>query len=454
MVTALGLLLVGGGMARAAGATLTVSLSPTSIAADGVSHSMVTVTLSPLRHAQWIVLSAPFDPRISFGTVHDNGDGTYTSTLTSSRSAEVTQIFAANQTGSDEVFPATLTQLGASATSVTAVTGRPVTSSNAPVTNEGVVLLATVAPLTDNLVSPSGTVSFENGGSPIAGCRSLPIESQLTGTASVNCNTWFAAAASPADVSAVFSPAAGSLVGGSSSLADGFPVDRDSTSTSVTAASPPAVGSPVRYVATVTPGHTGALSPTGFVRFSDNGTTIGSCSQQQLDASATATCTVTYRASGTHAIAASYGGDGNFSASYSSAVRESAQPVGTIDASMQWRFLYTDRYTQALQLIVNRAPLGSRVSISCHGRGCRFEDHTIDVRTGRHCGGTASGGCATSRTVDLTPQIRQTHLPAHTRLRIAITKSGWTGKAYSFTIRAGLPPAVQINPVPPGGGES
>ena len=449
-VTVLALILLNAGVAHAAGITVTVSLSPASIAADGASHSTATVTVSPPLPGQPITIYAPLDPRISFGPVHDNRDGTYTATLTSSRSAEVTRIFATDELGTNEVFPATLTQVGASATSVVAVTNRPVNSSNPPVTNEGVVLLATVTSLADNLAVPAGTTSFENGLSPIPGCQALPTSGHGAGAVNVTCAASFAAASSPAQVTAVFTPAAGSLLSGSTSPSEDFPVAPDSTSTSVTSASTPVIDRPVTYVAKVTSGHAGAVAPTGFVRFFDHGAPITSCGQQPLDGSATAKCTVTYRASGVHAISASYSGDTNFGASDSTALRESPQILGRIDASMQWRFLYTSRYTRVLQLIVSRAPVGSRVSITCQGGGCQLKRRRLVVRAAMGCAPTENASCANARTVDLTPQISQPRLRAHTRLTVGITKPGWTGKAYVFTVRAGLPPTVQIGCTAPG----
>ena len=448
-VTALALI-VGGGVARAAGATLTVSLSPTSLAADGASHSTATVSVSPPLSGQPIALYAPFDSGISFGPVHDNRDGTYSATLTSSRNAEVTRIFATDEFGTDHVFPATLTQVGATATSVVAVTDRPVNSSNPPVTNEAVVMLATVTSLADNLPTPAGAVSFENGKTPIARCQALPTSILATGLVNVTCAASFAATSSPAELTAVFTPATGLPLSASTSSAEDFPVAPDSTSTSLTSPSSPVIGAPVMYAAKVTPGHAGAVVPTGTVSFSDHGTPIGSCQQLPLDGSSTATCTVTYRAPGGHAISASYGGDANFGSSNSSVLTESAQSLGTIGASMQWKFLYTTRYTRVLQLILSRAPVGSRVSITCHGGGCQVTRPALAVSAPMLCGSSDGAGCAHARTVNLTPQIAQSRLRAHARLTVAITKPGWTGKAYIFTARAGVPPTVQIGCVVPG----
>lgn len=448
-VTTLALISLGSGVARAAGFTLTVSLSPASMAADGASHSTATVRVSPPVAGRPIALYAPSDPHISFGPVHDNGDGTYTATLTSSRSAEVTPIFATDGLSTDEVFPATLTQVGPSVTSILAVTNRPVNSSNPPVTNERVLLLATVTSLADNLPGPTGTISFENGRDPIAGCQALPISAQGSGSVNVTCVASFAATFSPAELTAVFTPVAGLPLSGSTSLADEFPIAPDSTSTSVTSASTPVIGTPVRYVAEVTPGHAGAVTPSGFVRFSDNGTTIESCGRRPLDASSTATCTVTYRARGTHAISASYGGDPNFGSSDSVARTDSAQIIGTIDASMQWKFRYTSRDTRVLQLILSRTPIGSRVSITCAGAGCQVKRRAVVVRAPSRCG-PESRSCASASTVNLTPQISQSRLRAHARLTVSITKPGWTGKAYVFGVRAGLPPTVRIGCIAPG----
>jgi Invasin, domain 3 len=103
------------GRAEAAGPveTITVSLSPSSIVADGVSTSAATATLSfggvPLA-GQTVAFSSG-DSGIKFGPAIDNLDGTYTATVTGSTVVGTPTITAtsqwAGQTASGE---ATLTQ--------------------------------------------------------------------------------------------------------------------------------------------------------------------------------------------------------------------------------------------------------------------------------------------------------------------------------------------------------
>lgn len=97
-------------------------------------------------------------------------------------------------------------------------------------------------------------------------------------------------------------------------------------------ATPPVVGSPVEYVASITASSGGEPEPpTGTVDFLDGGAPITGC--QKL-ATATgsgstrteATCSVTYQAAGAHSITASYSGDQFYAPSSSPAV---AVTVGT-----------------------------------------------------------------------------------------------------------------------------
>jgi hypothetical protein len=186
------------------------------------------------------------------------------------------------------------------------------------VTNQLVTLTATV---TANSGPPSGTVSFQNNGAPIAGCESQPVI--LVGASYIaTCQKAFTAASSPESLTAVFTPTGGSSLQGSSSSTEGLTVGNDSTTTALnTSSNTPAAGASVTYTATVTPSHSGSTEPSGSVRFLDSGTPIGSCASQPLTqggSSSSATCALSYPTAGAHAITATYLPDANFTGSSSS----------------------------------------------------------------------------------------------------------------------------------------
>jgi hypothetical protein len=89
----------------------------------------------------------------------------------------------------------------------------------------------------------------------------------------------------------------------------------------------PAVGESVTYTATVTPQAPAAKVPSGSVFFVDNEELIEPCPEQRLSSSSTATCTVSYSATGSHTITAFYAGDTTFLES------ESAPQIVTVHAA-------------------------------------------------------------------------------------------------------------------------
>ena len=322
-------------------------------------------------------------------------------------------------------------------------------SPAAPVTNEAVTLIAAVTS-SDSAAAPSGTVTFLNGTSTIAECANEPV--QPTGqSVLVTCQTWFAA--STAELTAVFSPSSSANMAGSSSPSVSLVIGRDATSTSLDVSKTLGVGASTTYTATVTstPGRLGSLQPTGTVEFLDHGQPIASCSSQPLTG-AGATCTVTYNSVGSHNISAQYGGDGNFDGSAApaqrvSVVKPSPHVLGFISSTMQWSFYSTDTYTRVLTLVVNGAS-GARITASCHDRGCPFASHVTRVRGTTRCAHTHT--CRGRGTIDLAPGFRNRSLAVGTRITVAITRPGWIGKYYRFTIRSRRPPGVQVACLAPG----
>ena len=214
-------------------------------------------------------------------------------------------------------------QLHYTATSVTANVMTPTTTALASpspassVSGQSVTLTATVAG--SGSATPTGTVAFDTGGQPITGCTAQPLDA----SGSATCTTSFPASASPESLTAVYTPGSASgFEGSSTGSPTSLTVGQDATTTAVSASTTTAyTGQSVTYTASVTPAAPGAGAPSGSVAFSDNGTGIASCSAQPLTSgapSSTATCTVPYSSTGTHAVTATYAGDGNFTGSSSS----------------------------------------------------------------------------------------------------------------------------------------
>jgi hypothetical protein len=324
-----------------------------------------------------------------------------------------------------------------------------VTSSNAPVANETLILIATVTSSV-SAAAPSGAVTFSNGGRAIRGCANLSVTP--TGqSATIVCRTSFGA--STALLTAAFTPTAGSSLTGSTSDIDALRVGHDSSSISLDASKTVNVGVRTTYTATVTPpaSRPGPIEPSGSVEFFDGGQPIGSCLSQEL-VNGGATCTITYKTRGMHSITAGYGGDANFRDSTSpaqpvSVVPVPAQVLGTITSTMQWTFLYTPAYTKVLALIVNGAPNGATVLVTCHGRGCPYAKHATRV-AGSPCG---SRTCLAPGRIDLTRGFKRHRLRLGAQITVMIIRPGWIGKYFTFTVRPRRGPRIKIACLAPGG---
>jgi Bacterial Ig-like domain (group 3) len=320
-----------------------------------------------------------------------------------------------------------------------------VTSPTATVVNEAVTLIAAVTS-SEVTVAPSGTVTFLNGASAIAGCAGEPVAP--TGpSVVVTCQTWFAA--STAQLTAVFAPSAGATMTSSVSPPVSLVIGRDATSTVLDVSKTVGIGTSTTYTAAVTPtqDRLGDMQPTGRVEFFDGAQPIASCQGQQMT-HAGATCTVMYDSPGSHSITAQYAGDTNFRGSSALAqamtvVKPLPRILGLITSTMQWNFYFTPTYTKVLTLVVNGAS-GATVTITCQSAGCPFARRaTLVTRTGR-CALQHPRTCATHGRLDLAPGFRDRRLGDGAQITVAITRRGWIGKSYRFTIHAGRPPRIQI----------
>jgi hypothetical protein len=347
--------------------------------------------------------------------------------------------------------------------SPTPVSSQPTTTNllatpAAPVTNQGVTLIATVTAGTTS-TALWGTVTFDDDGAAIGGCGNLRVAASGQ-SATVACSTSFAA--STAHLSAVFTPTTGSVLKASVSATEGFTVAPDSSSTSLDAPfSSVTVGGSSTYTAVVAApaARPGPIQPTGSVEFLDSGIPIGTCANEPL-ANGQATCTVDYPAAGDHWITALYGGDANFRASSSPAAPVSAVPgalsasvpvLGSVTSTMQWVFHYTPRYTVVRHLVVNAVSPGATVVVSCSGRGCPFANRSTLLAAGKKCSAKSAKPCFAAGSFDLTPVFIGRRLAVGARVAVSIMRPNWVGKAYTFTVRARRVPRIQIGCLAPDG---
>ena len=307
---------------------------------------------------------------------------------------------------------------------------------NSAVTNQRVMLTAVITSST-SLASPSGSVTFYNGDNAISACANEPVSTQNQ-TTTVTCQAQFAAAGSPVKLRAVFVPSSGSGMSGSSDSASLAVTKATSSVTLTTSKSQVFVGGKVTFRATP---HTAgsAASPSGFVQFRDKGKKIGKCARQ-LVTKGTATCTVTYRATGSNPITAVYEGDGNFLASRPSRSR-SVQVVarGTITSTMQWTFAFSPSYTKVLALSVSSAPAGATVVVKCRGTGCPFSKQSTPVTKQ-----------TSSASIGLGSPFHGRRLAVGTSINVDVLRPGYIGKYYLFTMRARKGPNIDISCLAPG----
>jgi hypothetical protein len=353
----------------------------------------------------------------------------------------------------DSAPTATVTAPGGTvpSSSTTALLALP----SSPVTNQTVSLIATVTS-SSSAAPPDGNVAFEDAGTAISGCSSVPVATFSQST-DVTCSPAFSASTSPEHLTAVFTPAVGSGLTGSTSQSLTVVVGQASTSTTLDVNPTLFAGSKATYTATVATGQAQPFQPSGSVQFSDHGKPIASCSGQPLQqsqGSLSARCTVPYRKSGRHTITAQYSGDGGFSvsASPSQSVRVEQRPTqiaGAITAKTSWTDYFTPTYTRFLAMLVHKLRSGTTIVFICRGQGCPFARQSLLV-TSEACGSTASCVTEQGQVVNLFPRLRGYRLRVGTVLTIELTRPDWIGKAYVIKIRSGRKPTDQIKCLAPG----
>jgi len=185
------------------------------------------------------------------------------------------------------------------ANSATAVTS----SLNPSVFGQSLTFTATVSAVAPATGTPTGTVTFLDGGSSIG-----------TGTVSAGVATFTTSALAAGNHTITASYGGDGSFNGSTGSLTGNPqvVNKaNSTSTVTSLVNPSVFGQSTTFTATVSAVAPGAGTPTGTVTFLDGGSSIGTGTLS----GGVATFTTSALAVGNHTITTSYGGDGNFNGS-------------------------------------------------------------------------------------------------------------------------------------------
>ena len=208
---------------------------------------------------------------------------------------------------------------GGSGSSTLDVTAASTTTSLVPSANpaplgEPITYTATVTVNSPGSGTPTGTVSFTDGGNPISGCQNmtLPAAAPL----SVQCQQTYSAVATH-NIVATYSGTVDYLT--SSDTVSESVQQLDTTTTIGDSTGTSTYGLPVTFTATIVPSPGGSVSPTGMVSFLDSGSTgLGSAPVSTTGGVTTATLTLSNLPAGSHSVQATYGGDTTYVTSSSS----------------------------------------------------------------------------------------------------------------------------------------
>jgi hypothetical protein len=238
---------------------------------------------------------------------------------------------------------------------------------NPSVVGQAVTYTATVTATSPGTGNPGGNVEFIDNGTAIAACggatgQALSASSPDTATCAVTYTATGSHTITVQYLGNIGTYAASAVT----TLSPAQSVTQASTVTTVASNhNPSVVGQAVTYTATVTATSPGTGNPGGNVEFIDNGTAIAACggaTGQALSASSpdTATCAVTYTATGTHTITAQYLG---FATTYAASAVTTLSPAETVNASLSYSGSSTTNLSStATYYVINAASSGSTTS--------------------------------------------------------------------------------------------
>jgi hypothetical protein len=195
-------------------------------------------------------------------------------------------------------------------------------SVNPSVWGQSITFTATITPVSP---APTGTVTFRDGGTNIAGCVNKTVSARVATCATA------ALTVGSHSVTAVYS---GNSTYATSTSAPVVQVVGTGTTTTalVSSANPSVSGQTITYTATVIAVAPAAGTRTGTLDFQDGGVDVAGCGAKAVAAAGTATCAIAYAGPGSHPITAIYSGDANFTGSTSATLTQTVSLGATSTA--------------------------------------------------------------------------------------------------------------------------
>jgi FKBP-type peptidyl-prolyl cis-trans isomerase 2 len=367
------------------------TLSQTVTAAS--TTTMVAVDINPSTFGQTVTFTATVsavppgagmptgtvtfdDAGVPIGTgTLSSGSATFATATLSVSEHDITAVYSGDTNFSTSTSDTLSQTVNPSATTTTLAV-----DVNPSVFGQPVTFTATVSAVAPGAGIPTGTVTFEDGGTPI-GTAALGGGGSgfiMTGTLAVGEH----------DITAVYGGDTNFTSSTSSTLSQ--TVTTASTTTTVAVDVNPSVfGQPVTFTATVSAVSPSTGTPTGTVTFEDAGVSIGTATLS----SGSATFATSTLAVGEHDITAVYAGDTNFTGSTSATLSQTvttASTTTTVAADVNPSvFGQTVTFTATVSAV---AP-----SIGTPTGTVTFDDNGVTIGTA-----TLSGGSATLATSTLT----------------------------------------------------
>ena len=302
-------------VAQASTTTTVVSSANPSVFSQPITFTATVSTAPGLGTPTGTVTFLDGGVSIGTGTLA-GGTATFTTAALSLATHTITVSYSGdnNFQGSSSAALSQTVNQGATSTTVTS-------SANPSVFGQSVTFTTTVAASAPAAGTPTGTVTFLDGGVSIG-----------TGTLAGGTATFTTAALSLATHTITVSYSGDNNFQGSSSAALSQTVNQGATSTTVTSSANPSVfGQSVTFTTTVAASAPAAGTPTGTVTFLDGGVSIGTGTL----AGGTATFTTAALSLATHTITVSYSGDNNFQGSSSAASQPNGQSGCDLDDGHQ-----------------------------------------------------------------------------------------------------------------------